>query len=315
MRRWIAIGLFTLGAALLPSCSLVQGGPRAQFDVRPVVVYAGETIELDARATSGPALIVSYSWDLGHEGATAAGDVVTTVYPEPGSYRVRLTVRDANGRSAVAEQQITVYLQSGTTLLQEGFSDGMTALARWPLDPTWAAAEDATIDQVAGDPGYALFVHSGKASWHRRYTAVRIPPLRVGQSVVFSCSIMAVQSQDEHSFLFAPGRHSLEELAGSLPYYVFTAEGHGSYVHEPTPSGRIVARPIPFTPEIYRWHTYTFSFHPATYELHIDGVEIHSGQHAASFAETEDWILVVGEESFTEACRAYYDDIRVSVEE
>ena len=315
MRRVLtALALASLLGGLLASCTFLGGGPEARFDVSPVVVYAGETIELDAGASTGSAAIVSYSWELGN-GATSAGQVVTTTYAEAGTYTARLTVRDVNGKTDSVEERITVYLRSGTVLFREDFSDGPKALGHWPLDPTWATAGDATVDHIAGDPGYALYVHSGNARWHRRYTAVSIPPLRVGQSAVFSCRIMTLQNQDDHTFLFAPARKELDSIAGSLPYYLFTGTGGGSFVREPTEYGSDVPRPVPFVPDVYRWHTYTFDFRAGSYELRVDGTPMYTGSLNADFSDTSEWIVLLGEESLTEACVAYYDDVFVSIEE
>lgn len=313
-RHLIGLGLASLLVGLLTSCSFLGGGPVARFDVSPVVVYAGESIELDAGASTGSAAIVSYSWDLG-DGATSAGQVVTATYLDPGTHTARLTVRDVNGKTDTTEARITVYLRSGTIVFQEDFSDGPEALGHWPLDPTWATAGDAMIDHIAGDPGYALYVHSGNDRWHRRYTAVSIPPLRVGQSAVFSCRIMTLQNQDDHTFLFAPARKELGSIAGSLPYYLFTGTGGGSYVREPSEYGSDVPRPVPFVPDVYRWHTYTFDFRAGSYELRVDGTPMYSGTLNADFSDTSEWIVLLGEESLTEACVAYYDDVRVSIEE
>ena len=313
-QRFRGLVLSTILVGLLASCGLLDGGPEARFDVSPVVVYAGETVELDAGASSGPASIVSYSWEFGN-GATSAGQVVTATYREPGTYLVRLTVRDAYGKADTAEERITVYVRSGTILFQEDFSDGPEALGRWPLDPTWATDGDATVDHIAGAPGYALYIHSGDDRWHRRYTGVSIPPLRVGQSAVFSCRVMTLQNQDNHTFLFSPARRALDSIAGSLPYYLFTGTGGGSYVREPSEYGTDVPRPISFIPDVYRWHTYAFRFRAGSYELRVDGVPLYSGTLNAEFSETEEWILLLGEESLTEACMAYYDDVRISIEE
>jgi len=306
--------LSTILVSLLASCTLLDGGPEARFDVSPVVVYAGDTIEFDAGASNGLESIVSYSWELGND-ATSAGQVVTTTYSDAGTYAVRLTVRDVNGKTSTVEQSITVYLRSGTSIFEEDFSDGPQALGHWPLDPTWAASGDATIDHIAGDPGYALYIHSGNTRWHRRYTAVSIPPLRVGQSVVFSCRVMTLQNQDAHTFLFSPARRELDSIAGSLPYYLFTGTGGGSYVHEPSEYGSDVPRPLPFVPDVYRWHTYAFVFRAGGYEFRVDDNVLFAGTVTEDFSESGEWILLLGEESLTEACKAYYDEVRVSVEE
>ncbi len=313
-RRFVGLGFTILLIGLLSACTLISAGPEARFGASPVVVYAGETVTFDASASTGSSAIVSYTWDLGN-GATSAGQVVTATYPSAGTYTVRLTVRDTDGKTDAIEERLTVYLRSGTVLFAEDFADGPKALGHWPLDPTWATDGDATVDQIAGAPGYALYIHSGNARWHRRYTAVALPPLRVGQSAVFSCRVMTLQNQDLHTFLFSPARLDLDSIAGSLPYYVYTGTGGGSYVHEPSEYGSDIPRPVAFVPDVYRWHTYTFFYRAGAYELEIDGISVYSGTLTADFSETGDWVLLLGEESVTEACKAYFDDIRVSIEE
>jgi len=288
--------------------------PEARFDVSPVVVYANEPIEFDASASSGGAAIVSYAWDFGN-GATSSGKQVTTSYQDAGTYAVRLTVEDVNGKVGSTERLITVFVHSGAVIFHEDFANGNAALGHWPLDPTWATDGDASVDQIAGSPGYALYIHSGDTRWHRRYAAVSIPPLRVGQSVVFSCKIMTVQNQDNHTFLFSPARRELDSIAGSLPYFLFTGTGGGSYVREPSEYGSDIPRPIPFVPDVYRWHAYMFRFTAGSYALLIDGAVVHTGLLNEPFTATSNWILLLGEESLTEACRAYFDDINVSIEE
>jgi len=313
--RFIRSILLGVGAALLSSCALFDGGgPEARFDTSPVVVYVGDTVTFDAGASTGPASIVAYNWDLGTAGPSA-GRTVTASYDAPGTYLIRLTIQDANGKTATLEQPLTVYIHSGTAIFQEDFANGPEALGHWPLDPTWATAGDASVDRIAGDPGYALYIHSSDAHWHRRYTAVSIPPLRVGQRAVFSCRIMTLQNQDNHTFLFSPARRDLDSIAGSLPYFLFTGTGGGSYVREPSEHGSDVPRPIPFEPDVYRWHTYAFAFASGAYELRIDGEVVFSGLLIETFNGSTEWVLLLGEESFTERCVAYYDDVRVAIEE
>ena len=299
---------------LLCGCTLIERVPQASFDVSPIVVYANETVEFDASASSGPATIVSYSWELGN-GTASSGRAVSTSYPTPGIYQVALTVEDARGRIDRIEQEIVVFVHSGTTIFYEDFTDGESELGHWPLDPTWATAGDATVDRITGRPGYALYVHSDMARWHRRYTAVTIPPLRIGQSVLFSCQIMTLQNQDEFTFLFSPARRELDSVSGSLPYFVFTASGGGSYVREPSEYGTDIPRPLPFLPDVYRWHTYAFRFAAGSYDFLIDGDVVYTGSLNEPFTSASKWILLLGEESLTEACRAYFDDITVSIEE
>ena len=116
--RFIRSILLGVGAALLSSCALFDGGgPEARFDTSPVVVYVGDTVTFDAGASTGPASIVAYNWDLGTAGPSA-GRTVTASYDAPGTYLIRLTIQDANGKTATLEQPLTVYIHSGTAIFQ-----------------------------------------------------------------------------------------------------------------------------------------------------------------------------------------------------
>ena len=307
----VALGLLLLG---LSGCELMQPGPSADFASSPVIIYAGETFELDGSLSLGSAGIVSYTWELG-DGQSLVGQQVNAAFSFPGTYSVSLTVEDANGNLDYDTQQVVVYARTGTVILDEDFSDGELALARWVLDPTWASAGDAQIDFIQGAPGNALYIRSAAGRWHRRYHAVEVPPLRVGQKVVFSCRIMTLRNQDFHTFLFAPGRLELGSLVGALPYFIFTNEGGGSYVQIPSTLGTDVGHPIGYKPDVYRWHTYTFVFDRDSFELLIDDVSWMEGQLDAPFSDSSIWIILIGEESLTETCNAYFDNIRVTIEE
>ena len=312
-----ALVLLLAGTILftLAGCDLVQRGPTADFSISPVIVYAGETFKLDGSVSLGSASIVSYDWAFG-DGQALVGRQVNASFPFPGIYSVTLTIEDANGNLAYETYQVVVYARTGTVLLDEGFADGDMALARWVLDPTWASASDGQIDFILGAPGNALYVHSSASRWHRRYHAIELPPLRVGQKAVFSCRIMALRNQDLHTFTFAPARAELGSLVGSLPYYLFTNERDGSYVQVPTTLGTDIGHPIGYQLDVYRWHTYTFEYGQDSFELLIDGDSWFEGSLDNSpFSETSIWMILIGEESLTETCNAYFDGIRVSIEE
>jgi len=307
----VTLALLLLG---LTGCELVQPGPSADFAISPIIVYAGETFELDGSLSLGSSSIVSYAWELS-DGQSLVGQQVNATFSFPGTYSVSLTIEDANGNLDNAEQQVIVYARTGTVILDEDFSDGELALARWVLDPTWASAGDALIDFIQGGPGNTLYIRSAASRWHRRYHAVELPPLRVGQKAVFSCRIMALRNQDLHTFLFAPGRAELDSLVGALPYFLFTNEGDGSYVQIPSALGTDVGHPIAYKPDVYRWHTYTFVFDQDSFELLIDDVSWMEGPLDAPFSDSSIWSILIGEESLTETCNAYFDDIRVTIEE
>jgi PKD repeat protein len=140
MRR--AAAVFAVAILCLGGCALFFASPEAEFDVRPLVVYAGDRVDLDASRSVGD--IVDYRWDVGD--AVEHGRTVTTTFARPGIYSVRLTVEDGQGRTGEIEREVTVYARSGTRLFSEEFSDGSAALGRWPLDPTWAVQGESTIE-------------------------------------------------------------------------------------------------------------------------------------------------------------------------
>lgn len=305
------LGLLIVG---LTGCQLVQPGPSADFTISPVIIYAGETFELDGSLSWGSASIISYSWELS-DGRSLVGQRANASFPFPGAYSISLTVEDANGNLDHATQAVVVYVRTGTVILDEDFSDGELALARWALDPTWASTGDAQIDFIRGTPGNALYIHSGADRWHRRYHTIEVPPLRIGQKVVFSCRIMTHRNQDLHTFMFAPGRVEPGSLVGALPYFLFTNEGGGSYIQVPSALGTDVGHHIEYRPDVYRWHTYTFVFDHDSFELLIDNESWFEGPLDAPFSERSVWNIIIGEESLTETCNAYFDDIRVTIEE
>jgi len=308
------IALIAVAASLaaLSACTLFSPAPVARFDVEPVVIYAGEPVDFDGSPSSGS--LVSYTWALG-DGRTASGKRATASFPTPGRYTVALTVEDTNGRTDEVSETIVVYLRSGTEIFHEDFSAGEPALGAWPLDPTWASPEEGAVEYIASTPGYALHIRSDKESWHRRYAGVSLPPLRSGQKVSFTCSVMTLANQDHHTFIIIPFRADLSSSAGSLPYYQFTSDGGGSYIREPTAYGTDVGHPIGFKPDVYRWHTYSFSYDGSEYEFRVDGTVWRTGPVNANITDGRGWIILIGEESSTESCNAYYDDISIRIEE
>lgn len=307
----VALGLSVL---LLAGCDLFQPPPVADFTLSPVVLYAGEAFQLDGAPSAGPVPLLSYRWTLS-DGQSLVGQQVTATIQFPGTYVVTLQVEDADGRIDLAERTVVVYARSGTVILNETFADGELALARWVLDPTWASADDARIDTIVGTPGNALYIHSAASRWHRRYHAVELPPLRVGQRAVISCRIMTLRNQDFHTYVFAPGRTSIDSVVGALPWFEFTNERDGAYVHTSSNLGTDIAHPIAYEPDVYRWHTYTFVLELDRFEFRIDDELWLDGPLDAPLSDTSMWSIVVGEESLTETCNAYYDDIRVTIEE
>ena len=308
-----ALLLFALAAAFA-GCSIISSPPSAQFDVDPPVLYAGEIVRFDASPSISDSAIIDYSWDLG-DGQTGSGREFTATYAAPGTYEVTLRIQNSAGQTGVQTQEITVYVRGGTVLFDEDFSEGPTSLGVWSLDPTWASAEESWIELILGSPGYCLFVSSGQDRWHRRYVGVTLPPLRLGQELVFSCNAMTLQNQDAHTFIIVPARREIASSTGSLPYFEFTSNGGGAYVREPSSHGAGVKHVLPFSPQVYRWHSYEFVYSEDSYQLWVDGILQIEGPLAVDLSTGGPWYILLGEESSTESSSVYYDDIRLRVEE
>ena len=308
--------LFLTGVVVLflCSCAMLRFDPVARFEVSPVVVYVGETVMFDGSSSYSQNAIVSYSWEFG-DGESTYGQQTTHTYVEPGRYLIALEVGDAAGRTGRVAEEVAVYLRSGSEVFFEDFSNGTQALEVWSLDPTWASAQEGTIVNLGGSHGFVLDVDSGIDRWHRRTVTVKVPPLHTGQRLAFSCQVMTTHTQDAHTFFVFPARRSLDSLAESLPYFVFTSEGGGSLIREPDDVGGEVGHLLSFRPSVYRWYTYTFVFSSEEYSFFVNDDLQVSAMISAPLSEGGEWLILLGDESHEEACHAYFDDIRMWIEE
>jgi PKD repeat protein len=85
--------------------------PTAQFAVSPSEPEAGETVTLDASASSDDGSIASYEWDFDGDGSgdqTTTGPTVTHAFAAAGTYDVGLTVTDDQGATDATSQQVVV---------------------------------------------------------------------------------------------------------------------------------------------------------------------------------------------------------------
>ncbi len=310
---FLGLSLF-LVLALLGGCSLFDTGPVAQFNVQPVVIYAGKSVTFDGSASYAQAAIVSYHWTFG-DGQEGDGQKVDHIYTQTGTYTVTLKVHDSAGQMASVSSPAVVYAQSGSTIFHDDFSDGDAALDRWQLDPQWASAGEGTIENLSGGHGYVLHIHSGGDRWQRRYVSVDLPPLRVGQRLVFTCEAMMSKTKDSQMLAIYPLRESLDAPTPGLPYYLYTDTGGGAQIHEVNACGTDVEHPLPFIPGVYLWYTYKFIFSPDGYEFYINDVLYASGTSGSVVKDGGQWLIVLGDESHAEACDAYFDSIELRIEE
>ncbi len=82
--------------------------PVARFTVTPTSGPAPLRVNLDARAASdSDGSITSYQWELG-DGTTLQGTTTSHRYTDPGTYRIRLSVTDNVGTTAMTSHDVTV---------------------------------------------------------------------------------------------------------------------------------------------------------------------------------------------------------------
>ena len=83
------------------------GAPSAEFSFSPTQPTAFQTVFFDASPSTGPSGIVSYVWDFG-DGVTATGKNVNHVYGVIGTFVVRLTITDTQGRTSTVTHNVPV---------------------------------------------------------------------------------------------------------------------------------------------------------------------------------------------------------------
>lgn len=297
--RYVAAARALLALGLIGGCSLFQNGPVAQFDVQQVVIYAGTEVAFDGSDSYSQVAVVSYHWTFG-DTDEADGQKVSHTYAEAGTYTVTLKVHDSAGKVASASEKIVVYAQSGSVIFHDDFSDGQAALDRWQLDPQWASAGEGTIENLHGAHGYVLHIHSGGDRWQRRFVSVNLPPLRVGQRLVFSCEAMMSKTKDDQMLAIYALRKSLDAPTPSIPYYLFTDAGGGAQIHEVDTYGTDIRHPLPFSPGVYLWYTHKFIFSPDGYEFYVNDVLYASGKSGAILKDGGEWLIMLGDESHEE---------------
>lgn len=89
-------------------------GFQASFTFSPTSPSAGQNIIFDGSGSTSPNGISSYAWTFGDsttcptDGCTASGKTASHIYPLPGTYVVKLTITDNQGRTASTSQNVPV---------------------------------------------------------------------------------------------------------------------------------------------------------------------------------------------------------------
>jgi hypothetical protein len=82
--------------------------PTAVFSASTVMAVAGESVHFDAAASfDSDGSVVSVAWDFG-DGDSAVGVAANHAFAKPGTYAIRVTVRDNLGASATAFEIVEV---------------------------------------------------------------------------------------------------------------------------------------------------------------------------------------------------------------
>jgi PKD repeat protein len=88
----------------------VDPGPAASFGFAPAVPLPAQEVTLTSTSQPSQGAIAAGDWDLDGDGAfdDAQGTVARTSFAAPGTHRVRLRVRQTNGKTAVRELDVRV---------------------------------------------------------------------------------------------------------------------------------------------------------------------------------------------------------------
>lgn len=84
--------------------------PKADFSFSPTSPEVGDEVQFTDKSTDD-GQIVSRQWDFG-DGTTSTEQNPKKKYAQPGTFRVKLTVRDNDGAESIAEKSITVKASS-----------------------------------------------------------------------------------------------------------------------------------------------------------------------------------------------------------
>jgi PKD repeat protein len=108
-------------ASSATSHSLTVGNlpPNVKVSASPSSVLPGQSVKLDASATTDQGAIVDYKWDLNGTGEfttdTGATPTTTTSFSTPGTHTIGVEATDDHGQSARGSVTVTVLEQAATT--------------------------------------------------------------------------------------------------------------------------------------------------------------------------------------------------------
>ncbi len=166
----IALQLVAAGCALLASCqrddsaagagdsgnASVPGAPVAEISAFPTRGYVPLTVRFDGSAShDDDGAVVGHSWDLDGDGsADLEGEDGGFEYADSGTWTASLEVTDNEGKTDVAEVEITVLPDEEVVLLDEQFDSDPFSDGRWAVYlEDCAETRDGTVEYRSEEDG------------------------------------------------------------------------------------------------------------------------------------------------------------------
>jgi PKD repeat protein len=186
-------------------------GPEASFDFSPASPLSAETITVTSTSSDPDGSIASQAWDLDNDGEFDDGTAAsrTTSFATPGTHRIRLSVTDNDGTTALTVKDIAVANRApaasfgfapATPLSGENVTftstasdpDGSIASLSWDLD------NDGEFDDGSGSSAATAFSTPGTKTVRLRVTDDQ------GAPAVATRTVSVTNRPPEASFTVSP---------------------------------------------------------------------------------------------------------------
>jgi len=107
-RRYAWLVSILVVVSVLAGCTLFNAAPVADFEYRITWRFAPGQVVCDASASRDPdGAIVSYEWDFG-DGSTGSEESIRHTYAQDGTYTIRLSVTDNQGKVRATSQTLSI---------------------------------------------------------------------------------------------------------------------------------------------------------------------------------------------------------------
>lgn len=296
MRRMILpIGILLTFLAGCPGAT-TPAGPVARITLNPSSGTPPLMVFFSSLSSTAPAEIVATTWDFG-DGTTDTSATPTHIYSQPGRYVVTLTIEDATGATAKAQEDVRVQGQTPTAVISASVTSGAAPLGVL-FDGTGSSAPDDTIFDYFWDFGDGQTARTSMPLHIYQTVGTYTVTLRVvtgGGAEASTTATITVTAQQSASLQFDGSQvATLPVSAGqTLAAWTFEIQARpdpgGQVVQWGTPNVainldvdarevRIVANAITgqlTTPDLGSgWHHLAVAFDGGVVEVYIDGASI-----------------------------------------